>query len=145
MTRTTSDLIEDLDHTITAHDAVYDEVQTALVVGFYEKHACRMVFYDDPDRLEKLNTMVSGGGSPIGFIKMNRLGRDIALMSRPLSEYAGDPSTAAFFTGLCTGLGKKAAIGDQKLHSFFFGRHDRTERSEGFTVSGTHDVSIGSS
>ncbi len=144
MTRTTGDLIQDLDHTVTAQDALYDEVRAALVVGFNGMHECRMVFSDDPDRHENLNVMVGIGGTPLGFIKLNRTGNEIALMSRPLAEYAGDPAAAAFFTGLCTGLGRRVACGDTKFRAAIIGQHSLTRPAISSALPVT-DLSQGSS
>ena len=107
MTRTTSEVINDLDNAVTDKDLFFDMVQTVLVVGF--EHECRMVYRDEPDRLEKLNTMVKSGGTPVGFIKATRSGNDVNFLSRPLAEFKDDPATATLLTELCKRLGKGVA------------------------------------
>jgi len=111
MTRTTSDVINDLDNAVTRLDSLYDNAQTALVVGF--EHSCSMVFHDDPDRLKKLNALVHGGGTPLGFIRITKVGNDVNFFSRPLLEFKDDPTAAALLTGLCTGLGRRMVQEDQ--------------------------------
>lgn len=113
MTRSTSDVINDLDSSVTGNDVLYDNAQTALVVSF--EHSCRMVFQDDPDRLKKLNTLVHGGGTPLGFIKITKVGKEVNFFSRPLVEFKDDPTTAALLTVLCTGLGKRIAHEERVL------------------------------
>jgi hypothetical protein len=81
MTRTTKDLIDDLDAAVTGQGVSGDRTQTALVVGFDLE--CRMIFQDESDRLQKLNTLVSNGGIPLGFIKVVRVGDDLQFFSRP--------------------------------------------------------------
>ncbi len=121
MTRTTGDVINDLDNAATGRDAFNEMVQTVLVVGF--EHECRMVFHDEPDRLTKLNSMVQGGGTPLGLIKITRTGKAVNFLSRPLIEFRDDPATATLLTEVCTGLGKKVvACEDKGMSSSFAGK-----------------------
>jgi hypothetical protein len=108
MTRTTGDVINDLDNAVTDRDAIYDMSQTALVVGFENK--CIMVFHDEHNRLKKLNSMVQGGGTPLGFIKITKMGKDVSFLSKPLIEFKDDLATAKLLTELCTELGKRVAF-----------------------------------
>jgi len=111
MTRTTVDVINDLDKTVSDHDLSGYRTQTALVVGF--EHECKIVFRGQPDRLDKLNTMVRDGGIPLGFIKVTRMGKDVAFLSKPLIEFKNNPETQKILTALCNGLGKTLAFGDR--------------------------------
>jgi len=108
MIRTTGDIINDLDNALTNQDLLCDRTQTALVVGF--EHQCKMVYHGQPDRLDKLNTLVRNGGIPLGFIKVNKTGKDVEFFSRPLSEFKNDPEIQKILTRLCNGLGKALAI-----------------------------------
>jgi hypothetical protein len=117
MTRTTGDVINELDNAVTERDLLFDMAQTALVVGF--EHECRMVYHNDPDRLKKLNTMVKDGGTPLGLIKITKVGDDVNFLSRPLVEFKDDPATATLLTRLCTGLGKMVACGNKGLSPLF--------------------------
>jgi hypothetical protein len=107
MTRTTVDVINDLDSAVPDRDAVYTMAQTALVVGFEQE--CRMLFHDDPDRLKKLNSMVQNGGTPLGLIKATKIGNNVNFLSRPLIEFKDDPATARLLTELCKRLGTGVA------------------------------------
>ena len=106
MTRTTGDIINDLDNAITDQDLLCDKSQIALIVGF--EHECRMVFHGENDRLSKLNTLVKGGGIPLGFIKATKIGKDVSFLSRPLIEFKDDQATAELLSRLCFRLGKEA-------------------------------------
>ncbi len=108
MTRTTADVIHDLDKTAADHDQSGFMTQTGLVVGF--EHECRIVFRGQPDRLATLNTMVLDGGIPLGFIKVTRMGKDVEFLSKPLIEFQNNPETQKILTALCNGLGKTLAF-----------------------------------
>lgn len=105
MTRTTTDIITDLENAVTDRDLLYDNAQTALIVGF--ENECKMVFHDEPDRLKKLNILVKDGGIPLGFIKITKVGNDVNFLSRPLIEFKDDPATAIFLSEVC----KRVAVG----------------------------------
>jgi hypothetical protein len=122
MTRTTGEVINELDNAITDTDLLCDMAQAALVVGF--EHECRMVFRDDPDRLTKLNTMVRSGGMPLGLIKITRDGGDVNFLSRPLIEYRDDLAAATLLSKLCAGLGKRIAVNG--LHSSSSGTYQKS-------------------
>lgn len=111
MTRTTVDIINDLDDAATDQDLLDCMTQTGLVVGF--KHECRIVFHGQPDRLDKLNTLVRDWGLPLGFIKIIKIGKDVEFLSKPLIEFKNNPETKKILTELCTGLGKTLAFGDK--------------------------------
>ena len=127
MTRTTVDVINDLDSAGTHRDAVYQRAQTALVVGFEQE--CRMLFQDDPERLIKFNRMVQNGGIPLGLIKAAKIGNDVNFLSRPLIEFKDDPVTAKLLTELCTRLGKRAASQENGCFSRFASHPARDNES----------------
>ena len=109
MTRTTEEVIKDLDYAVDENDAFCDFTQTALVVGF--QHECKMIFHGDPDRNHKLNDMVRDGGIPLGLIKVARIGKDIQFLTEPLIEFRGNPETQELLTELCNIMGKHLAFG----------------------------------
>jgi hypothetical protein len=111
MTRSTGDIINDLDNAITDQDLLCDKSQIALIVGF--EHECRMVFRDEEDRLKKLNTLVRGGGVPLGFIKATKTGKEVNFLSRPLFEFRDDTATADLLSRLCIRLGKQVVCEEQ--------------------------------
>ena len=105
MTRTTGDIINDLDNAISDQDLLCDKSQIVLVVGF--ENECKMVFHGEDDRLTKLNTMVKGGGIPLGFIKATKIGKEVSFLSRPLIEFKDDPAAADLLSRLCIRLGNQ--------------------------------------
>jgi len=111
MTRTTSEVIDDLDNAGDDQDTRYDQVAIALVVGF--EHGCKLIFHGDPDRLPQLNTMVRDGGKPIGLVKFIKMGKEIRFLSKTLIEYKDDPEVAGFLTTFCTIMGKQIASGSK--------------------------------
>ena len=111
MTRTTEDIIKDLDYAVYEDDAFCDFTQTALVVGF--EHECKMIFHGDPDRHNKLTDMVRDGGIPLGLIKVARIGKDIQFLTEPLIEFRGNPETQELLTELCTIMGKELVSGNK--------------------------------
>ena len=111
MTRTTRNLIDELDAAVTGQGASCDRAHTALVVGFDLE--CRMIFQDESDRLQKLNTLVSNGGIPLGFIKVIKVGDDLQFFSRPLTGFEKNPKILRILNELCTMVGKMMASGEE--------------------------------
>jgi len=103
MTRTTKDLIRELDNSVTDDELSEHHTQTALVIGFDLE--CRMIFYDEPDRLDKLNTMIREGGVPLGLIKVAKIGDDVEFFSRPLSGYEKNRKIQRILSDVCTTAG----------------------------------------
>lgn len=117
MTRTTVEVISDLDRAVPQRGADNPRAQTALVVGFEQE--CRMLFQDDPDRLKKLNSMVQNGGTPLGLIKATKTGNEVNFLSRPLIEFKDDPATARLLTELCKRLATSVAQRQKGISSLF--------------------------
>ena len=109
MIRTTKDLINELDNAVTDQEAAGNSTQTALVIGFDLE--CKMIFYDESDRLNKLNTLVREGGVPLGFIKVARVGDDVQFFSRPLKGLEKNPKIRRILTEFCTLAGKTMTSG----------------------------------
>jgi hypothetical protein len=112
MAKTTKDLITELDKAVTDQEVSAHMTQTALVVGFDLE--CKMIFHNESNRLDKLNTMVKKGGVPLGFIKVAKIGDDVQFFSKPLSGFEKNPKTQRILTELCTLAGKTMACGDQE-------------------------------
>jgi hypothetical protein len=110
MTRTTSDLINELDSAVTDQEASSGMTQTALVVGFNLE--CKMIFQNESNRLEKLNTMVQDGGKPLGFIKFVKTGNDFQCLSKPLTGFEKNEKIQRILSELCTIVGKTMASED---------------------------------
>jgi hypothetical protein len=104
MTRTTNDLINELDNAVTDQDTLCGMTQTALVVGFNLE--CKMIFHDESDRLQKLNTMVQDGGIPLGFIKVVKIGNDFEFLSKPLTGFEKNEKIQRILNEVCTIIGK---------------------------------------
>lgn len=109
MIRTTKDLINELDNAVTDQEAAGNSTQTALVIGFDLE--CKMIFYDESDRLNKLNTLVREGGVPLGLIKVARVGDDVQFFSRPLKGLEKNPKIRRILTEFCTLAGKTMTSG----------------------------------
>jgi microsomal dipeptidase-like Zn-dependent dipeptidase len=110
MTRTTDDLINELDTAVTDQDTLCGMTQTALVVGFNLE--CKMIFHNESDRLQKLTTMVQDGGKPLGFIKVVKIGNDFQFLSKPLTGFEKNEKIKRILTELCTIVGKTMAFRD---------------------------------
>jgi hypothetical protein len=104
MTRTTEEVIDELDSAVTDEDALCDLSKTALVVRF--EHDCKMILHGDPDRLDKLNTMIENGGESIGFIKVAQKGPIVKVVSIPLVEFIDDDNVNVVLNELCEVLEK---------------------------------------
>ena len=76
--RTTRDLVNEL------RGAAGEVLIAALVVGF-DNHT-EFVWSTDAEPLEKLDTLVSAGGEPVGIITHDEQGTH----ARPLIEYQGE-------------------------------------------------------
>lgn len=109
MSRTTRDLIQELDNAVTDEEASEHSTQTALVIGFDLE--CKMIFYDEPDRLDKLNAMVREGGIPLGLIKVAKIGDDLEFFSRPLNGYEKNPKIQRILSEVCTSAGMAVVSG----------------------------------
>ncbi|MHB8052552.1 MAG: hypothetical protein ACYDEZ_04585 [Methanoregula sp.] len=112
MTRTTKDLINELDNAVSDQEASGNITQTALVVGFDLE--CKMIFHDESDRLNKLNTMVQDGGIPLGFIKVAKIGNELQFFSKPLIGFKKNPKIQRILKELCTTVGKTMTTGDEE-------------------------------
>lgn len=110
MTRTTSDLIHELDNAVSEKDTLYGKTQTALVVGFNLE--CKMIFHDESDRLQKLNTMVKDGGIPLGFIKVVKIENNFEFLSKPLTGFEKNEKIQRILNEVCTIIGKTEPFRD---------------------------------
>jgi hypothetical protein len=112
MTRTTEEIIDELDSAVTDEDALCDVSKTALVVRF--EHECKMILHGDPDRLDKLNTMIENGGESIGFIKVAQKGPKVKVVSIPLVEFIDDDPVNVVLNELCEVLEKGLTSGNKE-------------------------------
>jgi hypothetical protein len=112
MTRTIKDLIKELDNAVTDQEVSSNIAQTALVVGFDLE--CKMIFYDESDRLNKLNTMVQDGGVSLGFIRVAKIWNELQFFSKPLTGFEKNPKIQRILTELCTLVGKTMTSGDEE-------------------------------
>jgi hypothetical protein len=110
MTRNTEEVIDELDSAVKDEDALCDVSKTALVVRF--EHECKMILHGDPDRLDKLNTMIENGGESIGFIKVAQKGTKVKVLSIPLVEFIDDDKVNAVLNELCEVLEKGLTTSD---------------------------------
>jgi len=111
LTRSTSEVIQDLDNAGTNRDARYDQVAIALVIGF--EQGCKLIFHGDPDRLPRLNAMVRDGGKPLGLVKVIKKGNEMSFLSKTLIEYKDDPEVAGYLTTFCSVMGKQIVSGSR--------------------------------
>ena len=81
MTRTTSELIEELNRESKKFDYL------TLVVGFEKRTG--YVVASDKDGLAKLNELVEAGGKPIGLIGATRNNNIVTIRAKAFEEYEG--------------------------------------------------------
>jgi hypothetical protein len=73
-----------------------------------------MIFYDESDRLNKLNTMVQDGGVSLGFIRVAKIWNELQFFSKPLTGFEKNPKIQGILTELCTLVGKTMTLGDEE-------------------------------
>jgi len=96
--RTTIELIEALD----AVAGGFDEV--ALAVAWTDHSG--YVMASNEKRQEVLDSFVKDGGNPVGFVAFQLYpnNNDLATVTRPLKEYAGEAWAEDFLTKVCEEL-----------------------------------------
>jgi len=104
--RTTTELIELLD---AVAGGFYD---VALAVAWTD-HS-RYVMASNEKRQEVLDGFVKDGGNPVGFVAFQLSpNNDLATVTRPLKEYAGEAWAEKFLTEVCENL-KDVIIKEEK-------------------------------
>ena len=112
MTRTTRDLIEELDRESKQFNLL------ALVVGFEKR--TDLVYASDESSLEKLNGLVEAGGEPIGLIGAT-LDRNIGtIRTKALQEYQDQEWVQGYLDELAQTIGQ-GIIASGKAKSFVRG------------------------
>lgn len=90
--RKTADLVNEM----------FDEAKgarvVAIAVGFANE--TEFVFNTTPHPLEKLNTMITRGGSPVGLLRFVREGTGLQGSYRPFLEYENEPWAKEYLAGL---------------------------------------------
>ena len=96
--RTTADVIKELE----AEAALCRSV--ALAVGF--EHTTLFIFFDEDNKLEKLNEMIEMGGEPVGLLMSHsdKEGHVTSIAGRPLDEYAEEPWAQDYVEALVDGM-----------------------------------------
>lgn len=92
MSRTTRDLIEELDQEAANFTTV------ALAVGF--ENTTIMVLSNDPDRQQKLDDAVRNGGEPMGLIGLDNHNQMISVQTRAVAEHAEEEGVEGYLKGL---------------------------------------------
>ena len=110
MTRTLSDIIEEFEILID-DDLIHEKDMMALVVGFETE--TKFIFNNEPDKLAKLQTMVDAGGNPIGYMRIERSGKEMSIETKPLIEYAEEEQIKKYLEDLCQTAGKRIAFGNE--------------------------------
>ena len=108
MTRTPSDIIEEFEVLID-EDLTHEKDMMALVVGFETE--TRFIFNHEPDKLDKLTTMVEAGGNPLGYMRIERSRGEMSVEARPLIEYADEVQVKEYLEDLCQTTGKMIVSG----------------------------------
>ena len=111
MTRTPSDIIEEFDALID-EDLLHEKDMIALVVGFETE--TKFIFNHEPDKLHKLNAMVESGGNPVGYIRIERRGKEVSVEAKPLIEYAEQEQIKNYLEDLCQTTGKMIVSGKKE-------------------------------
>ena len=70
----------------------------AIAVGF--ENETKFVFSSSKQPLESLNTLVKGGGFPIGLLRFEKENSTVQGSYRPFEEYENVPWVKDYFTGL---------------------------------------------
>ncbi len=112
MTRTTKDLIEELDRESKKFTSL------ALVVGF-EKHT-DYVWASDKDGLAKLNDLVEAGGEPVGLIGAILDSKIATIRARALQEYEDQEWVQRYLGELVQTIGQ-GIIASGKARNFVRG------------------------
>lgn len=112
MIRTTRDLIRELDNAVTDLEESEKNSQTALVIGFDLE--CKMIFQDEPDKLDRLNGMIKDGGIPLGFIKVAKVENGIEFFSKPLNGFEKNQKIQRILSELCTTAGRSMVSIEQE-------------------------------
>jgi hypothetical protein len=90
--RKTADLVNEM----------FDEAKgarlVALAVGF--ENETEFVFNTTPHPLEKLNALVTRGGSPVGLLRFEREGTGLQGSYRPFEEYKDEVWAKEYLAGL---------------------------------------------
>jgi hypothetical protein len=90
--RKTADLVNEM----------FDEAKgarlVALAVGF--ENETEFVFNITPHPLEKLNALVTRGGSPLGLLRFEREGTGLQGSYRPFEEYKDEVWAKEYLAGL---------------------------------------------
>lgn len=95
--RSTIDLIEELREQATRFKVV------VFVVRVDQDHVC-LLSWDhrkDPQwHLDELNSLVTDGAMPVGFVRANNLAENPDISTRILEEYAGNQKAKNWFKGV---------------------------------------------
>jgi len=110
VTRTLSEIIEEFE-TLIEDDLIHEKDMMALVVGFETE--TRFIFNKEPEKLEKLTAMVESGGNPIGFMRIERSGKEMSIETKPLIEYVEEEQVKKYLDDLCQTAGKRIAFGNE--------------------------------
>ena len=106
--RTTIELVEALQHDAEGALGCF------LVVGF--DNTTLFVAANEPDAVEKLNSMVEMGGHPVGVIRMVKARpHELRIEVRPLDECKNVPEIEGYLETLAEQFVQNAAFGMTRL------------------------------
>ena len=100
--RTSKELIEELRAEASSAEFV------VLAVGFPQETKMVNSTLTDAEALDTLNTLVSQGGHPLGFIRCRCKSNSRVFEVRPLDEYADDPVPGRVLGEICQRMGDEA-------------------------------------
>jgi hypothetical protein len=100
--RKTADLIQEMK----------EEAKTAwlvaIAVGF--EIETKFVFSSGSHPLEDLNSLVKGGGAPIGLLRFEKENTSVQGSFRPFGEYENEPWVKEYLAGLLENTGEIIAV-----------------------------------
>jgi hypothetical protein len=104
--RKTADLVNEM------FDVAKGARLVAIAVGF--ENETEFVFSTTPHPLEKLNTLINRGGSPVGLLRFEREGTGLQGSYRPFLEYENEAWAKEYLAGLLKEAAEIVALSQQQ-------------------------------